>query len=68
MTTFETYVEWINKLYKNNPELKEVEVVTSSEDGWSFHSIIHSPSKGKLIDEEFKSCDNNNEVNVICLN
>ena len=71
MPTFETYIGLINKLYKDNPDLKEVQVITAGDDeGNSFHPVIYSPSKGTIDEEnqfiEYKQ--NNKAVNAICLN
>ena len=69
MTTFKTYVAWINDLYKDNPELKEVQVITSADDeGNYFNPVLYKPCTGKFENDEFISYNEHNKINAICLN
>jgi hypothetical protein len=68
--TFEKYINLLNTLYKNNPELKHITVVTSSDaEGNSFTEVGYEPVLGILEDDDFttdKSKDE--EYNAVCLN
>ena len=72
MTTFKTYIEWVNKLYKDNPNLKEVQVITAGDDeGNSFHPVVYSPVPGHFEDGSFYTVEKDedgNYINAVCLN
>lgn len=47
MTTFKTYVEWINKLYVSRPDLHELQVITATDDeGNWFNEVYYKPTPG----------------------
>ena len=72
--TLQEYVDQLNRVLKDNPELGKHEVVYSSDDeGNSYHPVIFGPGLSGNYDKdcrEFTSSQENKEVevNAVCIN
>ena len=67
---FKKYVDNLNALLNERPELADFDVVTSRDDEGNGYNLVHyKPSVG-VYDEEGKEFteENKNKVNAICVN
>jgi hypothetical protein len=61
------YIENLNKLVKENPEISDYEVVYSSDDeGNNYHNFFCSPSIGNFSEGYFNQKDI--DKNAVCIN
>jgi len=63
------WLEELNELVDHNPNMLEMDIVTSSDDeGNSFNTVQYTPSFGIFIDDEFEQITKPSEATVVCLN
>ena len=61
------FVENLNKLIAERPDVLELDVVTAKDDeGNGFYFVCHSPSVGHM--DEDRDFTEEREVNAICIN
>jgi len=61
------YITNLNALVKENPEVLEMEAISSSDDeGNSFGPVVYGPTKGLFEDGSFD--DSGAEPNAVCIN
>jgi hypothetical protein len=74
--TLKEYIENLNEFAKLNPEMMDMQVITSSDDEGNGYNLVHySPSKGIYEDGGFIPSSNyedderdENETNAVCVN
>jgi len=65
---FKEYLENLNELLKDRPEIADFDVVTSKDDEGNGYSIVHyTPSIGRYDNEE-KEFKEEIELNAVCVN
>ena len=64
------YLDNLNKMAKEHPEILEYDVIYSSDDeGNSFEMIYYTPSVGVFENREFSDISRDiRELNAICIN
>jgi hypothetical protein len=69
---FIDYVATLNDFLNKNPECKEMEVVSSSDDeGNSYNKVLFTPTKGHLDENDDFSTDDlqdDQPINSVCIN
>lgn len=70
---FIDYVATLNDFLENNPDCKEMEVISSSdEEGNSFNKVLFTPTKGHFDGDGFiddvEELEDDQKINAVCIN